>query len=116
MTRKEAFKFAFLYRCAEEGLTVAQAYERAQRGLEKRAFLREALSTLGTGAKMLGGLGLAAGVGIPAVAGAGVGLGLANAQEHEVDPEEIRQQELIQALRFHAEQARQRAAMKKIGR
>ncbi len=127
MTPREGFKFAFYYRCAEEGLTMEQARERARRGIKLAALRKQAnpaaaawggLKALGglgmTGAKTLGGLGLLGAVAAPAVVGGGIGLGLANAQEHDVDPEEIRQQELAAAYRFHAEQARRRMAMRNL--
>jgi hypothetical protein len=116
MTPKEGFRFGFLYRCAEEGLTVKQAFDRARCALEKQAGLwNEAKSGVGAawgGLKTLGGLGLLAGVGVPAVVGTGIGLGLAKAREQDIDPDEIRRQELISAYRFHADQARRRALMK----
>lgn len=111
MTPREGFKFGFLYRCAEEGLTVEEAYDRARLLLEKRAILNP-LPALWGGAKTLGALGMAGAVAVPAVAGAGIGLGLANAREHDVDPDEVRRQELIAALNFHADQARRRTLMK----
>jgi hypothetical protein len=113
MTPREGFKFYFYYRCAEEGLSADEARDRARSGLEKRA-IPNPLPVLWGGAKTMGALGLAGAVGIPAVAGAGIGLGLANAQEHDVDPDEIRRQELIATLNFHADQARRRAAMKNL--
>jgi hypothetical protein len=119
MTPREGFRFGFLYRCAEEGLTAAEALDRARSGLEKRAGLAaglgtawEGLRSLGGVGKTLGGLGVLGLVGAPALAGAGIGLGLAKTQEHDVDPDEVRNQELISAYRFHAEQARRRALLK----
>lgn len=115
MTPREGFKFGFLYRCAEEGLTPAEAFDRARRGLEKRAnpgLLGQGIGAAWGGLKTLGGLGVLGAVGVPAVLGAGTGLALANAQEKDVDPEEVRRQELISAYRFHADQARRRAMMR----
>jgi hypothetical protein len=126
MTPREGFRFGFYYRCAEEGLTVDQARDRARFGLEKCAQggpsflgtigsgLGTGLGYLGTGLKHLGGLAVLGGVGVPAAAGTAIGLGLAHAQERDVDPEDIRQQELISAYRFHAEQARRRSLMKRL--
>jgi hypothetical protein len=119
MTPREGFRFGFYYRCAEEGLDAAGARDRAGRALEKQADDKgwwPAIKGIGGGiggiGKHLVGLGLLAGVGGPIALGTGVGLGLANAQEQDIDPEEVRRQELIAAYNFHADQARQRARLR----
>jgi hypothetical protein len=123
VTPREGFRFGFYYRCAEEGLDATGARERAGRALEKRAddkgwwpVIKGIGGGIGGGigsiGKHLAGLGLLAGVGGPIALGTGVGLGLANAREQDIDPEEVRRQELIAAYNFHADQARQRAKLR----
>jgi hypothetical protein len=117
MTPREGFRFGFLYRCAEEGLDAAAALQRAELGMQKRAIWEELKAIPGAAlgvAKNLGGLAVLGGVAIPVAAGVGAGLTAAKARERDIDPEEVRRQELIEAYRFHAEQARRRAAMKGI--
>ena len=123
MTPREGFKYGFLLRCAEEGLTVKQAEARAAHGLEKRA---DFLGTLGSGlasgisnaitgtaanipgwAMGAGGLGLAG----AAVGGGSLGYGLAKMQEGDIDPQEVQREELIAAYRAQAELARRKAIM-----
>lgn len=106
MTPREGFRFGFLLRCAEEGLSVAEAQARAERA-EKRAGAADLLGKawgLGTNAALLGAGG---------VAGAGMlgGYALAKMREGEVDPAEIQRQELIDAYQTQAELARRKAIM-----
>jgi hypothetical protein len=103
MTPREGFKFGFLLRCAEEGLTAAEAQERAARA-EKRAGVGGTLWDLGTKGLVLGAAGVAG------LGGLG-GYGLAKMQEGEVDPAEIQRQELIDAYTSQAELARRKAIM-----
>jgi hypothetical protein len=134
MTPKEAFKYAFLLRCAEEGLTADEAEARAARGLEKHAegglmdtFGKGLISNTLSGAKDFvmsapgtvagwagSGLGLA-GLGL-AGAGALGGYGLAKMQEGDVDPGEVQREELIAAYRTQAELARRKAIMDAVHR
>jgi hypothetical protein len=114
MTPREGFKFGFLLRCAEEGLTAAEAQERAARA-EKRAQVGSAIWNLGTkipgAAWDLGTKGLVLGTaGVAGIGGLG-GYGLAKMQEGEVDPAEIQRQELIDAYTSQAELARRKAIM-----
>ncbi len=99
MTEREAFKFGFLLRCADEGLSPPQ--------LQARIKLAEGwlsgATNLGLGAA---GLGLAASAGL----GAGAGYLTARATEPDVDPEEAKMQELIAAYKQQADQARRTAS------
>ena len=125
MTPREGFKYGFLLRCAEEGLTVEQAEKRAAKALEKQAnydFLGNVMTSAVGGAKdvimaapataasWLGsGVGLA-GIGA-ATTGALGGYGLAKMQEGDIDPAEIQREELISAYQMQAELARRKAIM-----
>jgi hypothetical protein len=125
MTPKEGFKYGFLLRCAEEGLTIKEAEARAARGLEKQAeegLVGKVLGDLYSGGKNLitGTPGFIAehgpkilGVGALGAAGVGSlgGYGLAKMQEGDVDPEEIQREELISTYRAQAELARRKAIM-----
>jgi len=123
MTPREAFKYAFLLRCAEEGLTADEAEARAARGLEKRADGWDFAKSMLGGAKdlvtgvvapaaghLLGGGTALAGLGAIGLGGA-AGYGLAKMQEGDVDPEEVQREELIAAYRTQAELARRKAIM-----
>jgi hypothetical protein len=129
MTPREGFKYGFLLRCAEEGLTAAEAEARAARGLAKRAdfnpfehafkgglnAIGNAITGVPAAAGQLAGSvlssGAAAGGIAAALGGAGIGAGLAKLQEGDVDPEEIQREELIATYRAQAELARRRAIM-----
>jgi hypothetical protein len=120
MTPREGFKYGFLLRCAEEGLTADEAEERAARGLEKRALdpwgmikdIGKAGLNLGQwGAGKALGWGIPIGLGAAALGGGGLGYGLAKLQEGDVDPEEIQRQELITAYQTQADLARRKAIM-----
>lgn len=114
MTPREGFKFGFLLRCAEEGLTAAEAQGRAARA-EKRAGAADTIWGLGTkvpgAAWDLGTKALLVGAGGAAGIGGLGGYGLAKMQEGEVDPAEIQRQELIDAYTSQAELARRKAIM-----
>jgi hypothetical protein len=122
MTPREAFKYAFLLRCAEEGLTVEQAQERAALGLEKRGFIGDLMSGIGSGlvGAVTGAPGallttakytVPLGLGAMALGGAGLGYGAAKLQEGDIDPEEVQREELISAYRTQADLARRKAIM-----
>lgn len=110
MTELELFKYGFLLRCAEEGLTPDETAERVQQALQltKQADpigLGTAISTGVNGVAGLGALGLA-GAG---ALGAGAGWLGAKMTEPDTDPEEAKTQELIETYRLFAQQARQSA-------
>jgi hypothetical protein len=124
MTPREGFKYGFLLRCAEEGLTADEAEARAARGLEKQAegalgtMVGDAYSGLKTligGAPAFIAEHAPAAVGLGALgaagAGGGIGYGLAKMQEGDVDPKEVQREELISAYRTQAELARRKAIM-----
>jgi hypothetical protein len=125
MTPREGFKYGFLLRCAEEGLTAEEAEARAARGLEKqadddgwKAIVGDAYSGLKSLATGVPGFitehgPTVVGLGALGAAGAGglTGYGLAKMQEGDVDPEEVQRAELIQAYQTQAELARRRALM-----
>lgn len=108
MTNEEAYKFGFLMRCAEEGLSQDQITERI-----KQASLNK---TAGIGSEILGGVKAFGGKGVdlagrlfgsllslgkigliagPPVAGMAGGYVLGKARSDDFDPEEAKQQELI---------------------
>lgn len=106
LTARQAFKFGFLLKCAEAGLTVAQTQELIEHGITKLS--EGMLGNAAAAAKWLstlGGWGLAAG----GVAGAMGGHLLARATEPDADPEEAKIQELISAYKQYASHARRNA-------
>jgi hypothetical protein len=103
MTDREAFKFGFLLRCADEHLSPEQIRERV-----KLAY-GPALGAAATAGKLgLGALGL--GIPLAALGGAGVGYVGAKITDPPVDPDEAKKQELIAAYRQQADRARRTAA------
>lgn len=108
MTPREIFKFGFLLRCADAGMTIEQTHELAKQLLqEKRAFdylnpLKELatypITTIGTA---LAGSG---------ILGAAGGYTAAKMTDDDADPEEAKAQELVAAYKQYAEQARRNAA------
>lgn len=100
MTPQEAFKFGFLLRCAEEGLSPDEIADRVQFGLAKQAELGKIVGGIASGVTNLGLLGLAGSAGI----GAGGGYMAAKLTEPDADPAEAKQQEMITAYRLYAEE------------
>lgn len=128
MTPKEQFRAGFLLRCAEEGCSMADVQARVKTAVA--AVLPGLLTGAGVagGQAAIGGLGkakdllvdylkspmalLGAGiVGSAALGGAG-GHGLGKLHSEDVDPNELKQQELLQAYRTQAARIRQLAALK----
>lgn len=121
MTPREAFKFGFLLRCADENLDDDATQERIkyacdlihwdgkttlltnQELLEKNASIWNAVAGL---AKGMGLAGLAGG----AALGAGGGLLAAKATDKEIDPDEVKKQELIAAYKQQADRIRRQMA------
>jgi hypothetical protein len=108
MTPRQCFKAAFLARCAADGLSEAETVA-AIATLEKSAGavdwikalpLAGAAGAVGDTVKLVGGLGLAGSL----VAGGGLGYLAARAREGNVDPEEIRKQELVAAYNTFSDQ------------
>lgn len=120
MTREEAFKFGFLLRCAEEGLSKAATDARAQRGCDLLAtqtksansFL-EAIKAYALDPLRWGGekaLNLAMyGIPLSMAVGGAAGWGLANATQPDADVEQAKAQEMLDTYQMLAEQARQNA-------
>lgn len=109
LTTRQAFKFGFLYHCAEQGLTREQAEAR----IKTAAALLEKEATLGslanTGLQALKSLGVY-GLGASAAGGLGAGYGLAQLTEPQSDPEEIKKQELIATYKQQVDRIRRSMA------
>jgi len=100
MDARQAYKFAFLQRCLEEGLNQSQIQERITKSaaLDVTTILGWLGKALGGGARL--GVGaLAAGIPIAGVTGAATGLAGGTAAAKLMDPgyepEEINRQELV---------------------
>jgi len=109
MTGREAFKFGFLLRCADEGLSSEQTRHRIDTVLEKRAFgkgLFDLVQFLASYPVTVGGTAVAG----SALGGAGLGYLGAKATEQDVDPEEAKSQELVAVYQQQADRARRNAA------
>lgn len=103
MIARDAFKAGFMQACGEMGLSgpqVAELTKKAALLLEKRAFGEDLTNNL-TG--IAGGLAL----GLPAVAGMGAGYLAHKVTKNDVDPEDVKKQELIQELRMYARRAKE---------
>lgn len=112
LTQKEAFTFGFLTRCVEEGLSPDEIDERVKfaHAMEKAADggWGDVVKGLGSSAWGLLGIGLPA-----AAAGLGAGGGYLAAKmrgETDLSPEDVKRQELINAYRRAAQQARTEAS------
>ena len=112
MTPKEAFKVAFLHKCAEDGLTKDETLERIRNMRMVKAAAGGAVAGLG-GAALGAAGGLASGAWKtlwrllllgPAAAGAMGGYGLANAQDETFDEDDARKRELLAAYERAASQ------------
>jgi hypothetical protein len=120
LTEREAFKFGFLKRCAEEGLSKEEADNRVKLAYDKLQHIKSGdWRTLVPGLSKLllmdvplavGGLG----IGAAGTAGVAGGLGLAKATEPEGDSEEAKTRELIDALHMHSERARRNRLRREI--
>lgn len=130
MTPRQAFKFGFLLRCADENLSDEQVAERIKYAAErlgwdgespllpaelveaclatweKQASPLEGVGAIGNLVKNLGLWGLAGGAGL----GAGAGYLTARMTDKEVDPDEVKKQELIAAYKQQAERIRRQMA------
>lgn len=125
LTEREAFKVAFLQRCADMGMTPAETgalVKSAADRVEKVAFtdFLKWLGGLGVDAvKGIGGAGLslATNVGLPAAlilppaVGAAAGYGLSKAVDlNDEDPADVKNREKLDAYRRATELARSRTA------
>lgn len=113
LTNRQIFKFGFLLRCADDGLTVEETKERIKQAaialeqMEKQGLVGGLLNAL----TRLGWLGLGAG----AIGGTAGGYTVGKMTEKETDPEEIKRQELIAAYQQEADRIR-RAARRRMYR
>jgi len=110
LTNRQAFKFGFLLRCADEGLSREETEQRINLGIQKLAgILGDAVNTGTDLAKFVAlkapfvGLGAVTGIG-----GLG-GLLAAKATEGDVDADDYKKQELISRYTMLAQQAKDRA-------
>ena len=110
LTPRENFKFAFLSRCIESGITtpeeihqtVKKALDELDTPAEKQASAWEALSNIG-------GWTLAGAAAAPPILGAGLGYAAARAGDvDDADVEEVKRQEVIDELRRQAKRLRHR--------
>ena len=137
LSQCQTFKAAYLHRCAEQGLTIAETHTMVKRAiavLEDPRMEKDAgwwdwakgnipglgiLSGLGEGlAKGVGakapGLAIGAYLGIPILGGGLAGYGLAKARSlNDEDPEEIKTREKIDALRRAATRSRLQQTIRK---
>lgn len=111
MTPAESFKLGFLLRCADEGCAPSEVQMRVKMAnsiLDRIIRAGVAASPLLgywlTSPLHLQGLGMLGGAGL----GAGVGYGLARLQNSDVDVDDAKRNELIEAYRQQAERTRQR--------
>ena len=118
MTPTDAFKFGFLARCTEEGLTPSQIESRIQKAAgffdgiaaAPGAAADSASKVLGNVASMgLGGLGLSV-LGGGALGGLG-GYALSAANDDNVDPREAKDAELIAEYRRAIQDLQRRRQM-----
>lgn len=116
MTNKEAFHIGFLLGCAEEGVSGPEA---EQLLTKVAAFLERSAGVLGDlydGTKNLASLGIhgisGAAIALPVAAGAGAGYLVHKLQNHDVEPEDVRTQELIDELKHWARRAQEQRKTK----
>lgn len=127
MSPTEAFKVAFLMRCADEGLTIEQTHQRVKTALarvrsEKRAFIGSTLGGAGqfmSGAAALGKPLLLTGLALPAMAGIMGGKLLADAKKDSMTVDEAKTDEELSEIQRLTDRARRlkqlRAAQSQIG-
>ena len=96
MSPREAFKFGFLARCAEEGLTEAQVQERVKTAALRKQALPGVSDLLGA-AGWLAGTGAATAVLGGGLTGRVAGHTLARLQDPGYDADAIKRQELMSA-------------------
>ncbi len=102
LTPRQAFKYGFLQRCAEEGLSAEEITGRIKQALDP-------MSVVSGPANFLTRMGLY-GLAASAVGGAGIGYGAAKLTAPDADPEEARLRELQATYQMYAENARRNAA------
>lgn len=103
-----AFKFGFLLRCIDEGLTPEQIRERVAIGLGPEAIEKTAAWGQDTLNAVLKTWLLP--VAVLTTLGAGVGYAAGGLQDSELEPEDVKTQELIAAYQAQADRLRRAAA------
>lgn len=110
MTPQDNFRYGFLMSCAQQGLTpdqVREVVKTASEHLRKEANVGRSLAALWAKLPLaIAGYGLMGSAGVGALGGHA----LAKATEDELDPEEVRRQELLATYRQQAERARRNAS------
>jgi len=111
LDQRQAFKFGFLLRCADEGLTPEQTQVRVKEACDRLEQIKTAnvLGGIGGIGKFLMNAGLL-GLGGSAALGAAGGAGLASLMEEDADPEDVKRQELAAAYQQQAERIRRSMA------
>jgi hypothetical protein len=110
MLPQEAFKVGFMLRCADEGLSPAEAQERIQKAAA--CMEKQSIQALTSGLQGLGDLGLAGAIGAPVGLGVLGGYLLNKARESEVDEDDVRRDELIQELKHWTRRAKEQQKAK----
>jgi hypothetical protein len=113
LSARENFKFAFLSRCIESGITtpaeihqvVKQALDELAAPTEKAAFTDATINALGN----IGGWTAAGLLAAPPILGAGIGYAAARAGDvDDADIAEVKRQEVIDELRRQSKRIRSR--------
>lgn len=134
MTPQEQFRVGFLLRCAEDGCTMDDVRSRVKTAMDKLSSIAPTAASVGTGAGVALGSGAVnavsgaknlltdymksplaltgAGIALSAGLGGSIGHGLAKAQSEDIDPQELKRQELLQAFKAHTARIRQLAALR----
>lgn len=124
LTPAESFRLGFLTRCADEGLTSAEAEQRAKlASVEGWPIVRHVSGAFETGLGLFtkapmyaAALGIPAAGAVGALAGyglAGAGVNMPDKPSDDPDAAAVKHRELVDALRQHTEQIRHRIAAHK---
>lgn len=97
LTARQSFIAGFLLRCAHEGLSQEETTARIKQA---------AVSDWIPGPKTVAGWGFGIPAAVGIMAGVPAGLTLAGMKNQEIDPQEVKNEEMIAALKFYAENAR----------
>lgn len=111
LSAAEAFKFGFLLRCADENLSPAQTQERVKLASGLLSHLKAA-GVFDTGLKLLN-TSLAVPIIASGLAGAAGGYGLSKMTTNDVNPDDIKNQELIAAFQQQADRIRRTMAARR---
>lgn len=108
LDKRQSFKFGFLLRCADEGLTPEQTDHRVKQAHVQLGLVKQGFDPAGWAAKLA-----LLGIGGSALAGATVGAGVATTLDRPADVESVKRQELIAAYQQQADRIRQATAARK---